>query len=204
MGLEWVSIYWFTCSYASAVLKERICSVSLDEKLREWHNYMFSETTSVKIKIFWNVYDHKTSTLTFDTHAAPDTFPASPTPSHFHPISLHFLLILKSIAAPSALSVWNSVTQNLFFNFFYFFWGKNFKLQPGAESPHFTLDNDGNKWMRSVWQHYLQRLSKRNQVWTKSNHGSSSFRGTPERSPKLAPSVCSVVVMKLSVGVGLL
>lgn len=155
-------------------------------KLRPWH------LTHTK-KHLLHTHTH--------THAAPDTFPASPTPSHFHPISLHFLLILKSIAAPSALSVWNSVTQNLFF---YFFWGKNFKLQPGAESLHFTLDNDGNKWMRSVWQHYLQRLSKRNQVWTKSNHGSSSFRGTPERSPKLAPSVCSVVVMKLSVGVGLL
>lgn len=55
----------------------------------------------------------KKNTYAIPTPGAPDIFPASPIPSHFHPISLHFLLIWKSIVAPAELSVWNSVTQNL-------------------------------------------------------------------------------------------
>lgn len=109
-----------------------------------------------KVKLFlWSQnFDtdiwHTSKNMLHTRMQAPDTFLASPIPSHFHLISLHFLLILKSIAAPPELSVWNGVTQSLLFG------GKNLKLQLEAESPHFKLYNDGNKLMRLVWQHYLQ------------------------------------------------
>lgn len=183
---DWVELV-FIDSFVSTeweLMKSRIqkiCSQTLDEWI--WENkkricwvfrnqskFHLVRSNTVYIYIYSNVYDHKTSTLTFDTHqktyaahtgthtntpAAPDTFPASPIPSHFHPISLHFLLILKSIAAPPELSVWNRVTQNRLF-----FWRKEFQTTTGAESPHVKLYNDGNKLMRSVWRHYLQWLRK--------------------------------------------
>ena len=176
MGLFLIGIYW---------------SQSVDDKKKISFMKKRSFLWSLNFDIWLKPYDAHTP-------AAPDTFLACPIPSHFQPISLHSLLILKSIAAPPELSVWNGVAENLLLG------GKNLKLYPGAKSSHFKLHNDGNNLMRSVRQCYLQWLRKDIKCETKKQSQSSSFRGRPERSPKLPPSACSVAIMKLSVGVGLL
>lgn len=95
---------------------------------------------SVKVQL-WHLTHQKA------IRSAPDTFAASPIPIHFHPIFLHFLLIWKSIAAPSTPSVWNSYTEA------FLVLGKKFQPQLGRNR------RERDRLMRSVGQRHQQQPS---------------------------------------------
>ena len=114
------------------------------------------------------LHTHKhTHTHTCSTWHFPCSPHSKPFPPHLPSLSIDF-----KINSGSTRAVCVKLLQRTGF-----FWTKEFQTKTGAESPHFKLYNDGNKLMRSVWQHYLQWLRKEIKYELKSNHGALPSEG---------------------------